>query len=158
MVAELRQRLEQIEADKHYYGENYHDYGLLFCQPNGDPIEPSKLLRWFKEWQEASGFDYPIICFHELGRNSSTTYKLKVSNGDIKSVQGDNGHSSAEITANVYAKIMDDDRRSLSKIVELDFYNMNDDDKSDDSGFDDLILAIKDNPLVKERVISALLA
>lgn len=35
----------------------------------------------------------PVV-FHSL-RHSSTTYKLKLSGGDIKAVQGDTGHSEA---------------------------------------------------------------
>ena len=41
----------------------------------------------------------------------STGYKLKMTNGDVKSVQGDTGHAEAEMVTDVYSEIIDEDRR-----------------------------------------------
>ena len=40
--------------------------------------------------------DYEVVVFHSL-RHLSTGYKLKITNGDVKSVQGDTGHAEAEM-------------------------------------------------------------
>jgi integrase len=40
IIEELRRRKEQVEKDKQYYGEDYQDHGLVFCQSDGSPIEP----------------------------------------------------------------------------------------------------------------------
>lgn len=55
-------------------------------------------------------------------RSSSTSYKLKISNGDIKSVQADTGHAQAKMVADTYARIQDRPRRELLEKVEENFY------------------------------------
>ena len=46
----------------------------------------------------------PKVVFHSL-RHTSTTYKLKLSGGDIKAVQGDTGHAQATMVMERYAHI-----------------------------------------------------
>ena len=36
-------RRRQIERDKQYFGDDYNDYGLLICLPNGDPVERTRM-------------------------------------------------------------------------------------------------------------------
>lgn len=59
----------------------------------------------------------PPIVFHSL-RHSSITYKLKLNQGDIKSVQGDSGHAQASMGADQYSHILDEnwqEKRSCLK-------------------------------------------
>ncbi len=70
----------------------------------------------------------PVV-FHSL-RHSSTTYKLKLSGGDIKAVQGDTGHSEAAMITERYAHILDDDRRINAEKFEEMFYQQKDDEVS----------------------------
>ena len=67
----------------------------------------------------------PKVVFHSL-RHSSTTYKLKLTGGDIKAVQGDTGHAQATMVTERYAHIMDDDRRVNAERFEKAFYGKND--------------------------------
>ena len=46
----------------------------------------------------------PDVVFHSL-RHTSVTYKLKLSGGDIKAVQGDSGHAQADMVTEVYGHI-----------------------------------------------------
>lgn len=87
---EIIQRIEQIERDKKRLDERYNDYGLLFCLENGNPIEPKLMEKWFKAWQKEHGTHYPALECHGI-RHSGSTYKLELSEGDYKSVQGDTG-------------------------------------------------------------------
>ena len=48
----------------------------------------------------------PDVVFHSL-RHTSVTYKLKLSGGDIKVVQGDSGHAQADMVTEVYGHIID---------------------------------------------------
>ena len=48
----------------------------------------------------------PDVVFHSL-RHTSVTYKLKLSGGDIKAVQGDSGHAQADMVTEVYGHIID---------------------------------------------------
>ena len=119
---EITKRLEQIQADKERLGDKYNDYGLLFCLENGNPIEPKLIQSWFNDWQSDQGLSYPKLEFHGV-RHSAATYKLELSDGDYKSVQGDTGHAKADTLLNIYAHTQDKRRQQLSRKFEQDFYN-----------------------------------
>lgn len=118
---EIRQRIERIKAEAAFYG--WEHSGLLFCLPeDGTPIEPKLCQRWFQRWQERnSNLNY--ISFHRL-RHSSTTYKLLVGHGDLKSVQADNGHANIKMTLDHYAMAFEENRRVLVTRMEEHFYNL----------------------------------
>ena len=67
-----------------------------------------------KELQEFLGDAY---------NNLSTGYKLKMTNGDVKSVQGDTGHAEAEMVTDVYSEIIDEDRRYNAQKMDEQFYS-----------------------------------
>lgn len=118
---ELRRRKTKIEQQRKDYGVNYTDYNLVFALEDGYPIEPKLCEKWFKKWQIGSGLAFPDIVFHPI-RHSSTTYKLVLSQRDIKSVQGDIDHASARLVTDTYAHIQVDSRRALADSLEMDFY------------------------------------
>ena len=64
----------------------------------------------------------PHIIFHSL-RHSSVTYKLKLNGGDVKSVQGDSGHSQVKMITDVYSHIIDEDRKYNAAKFEEAFYS-----------------------------------
>ena len=66
-------------------------------------------------------FRGPKVVFHSL-RHSSTTYKLKLNNGDLKATQGDTGHAQIDMITNVYAHILDEDRKIGAQKFESAFY------------------------------------
>ncbi|MCI9265036.1 MAG: site-specific integrase [Oscillospiraceae bacterium] len=120
-VAEMliERRKEQDEL-KELFGEEYKDYNLVFCSTNGTPIEGSVINRAFHKLIQDN--DLPPVVFHSL-RHSSTTYKLKLSGGDIKAVQGDTGHAQATMVTERYAHILDDDRQKNAERLEKAFYS-----------------------------------
>ena len=61
------------------------------------------------------------VCFHSL-RHTSITYKLKLNGGDIKSVQGDSGHSQVNMVTEVYSHILDENRKRNAELFEEAFY------------------------------------
>ena len=65
------------------------------------------------------GYDY--VVFHSLC-HLSTGYKLKMTNGDVKPVQGDTGHAEAEMVTDVYSEIIDEDRRLNAQKMDDQFY------------------------------------
>ena len=62
--------------------------------------------------------------FHSL-RHSSMTYKLKLNHGDLKATQGDTGHAQIDIITDVYAHILDEDRKVNAQKFEATFYAKN---------------------------------
>lgn len=120
-VAEmLVKRKQEIENLKELFGEEYKDYNLVFCSSMGTPIEGSVINRLFSKLIEENNL--PKVVFHSL-RHTSTTYKLKLSGGDIKAVQGDTGHAQATMVTERYAHIIDDDRRLNAERMEKAFYS-----------------------------------
>ncbi|MDL2219975.1 tyrosine-type recombinase/integrase, partial [Ruminococcaceae bacterium OttesenSCG-928-O06] len=66
-------------------------------------------------------FDLPPVVFHSI-RHTSTTYKLKIAGGDVKLVQGDTGHANSQMVTDVYAEIVDEDRKYNAQRFEQEFY------------------------------------
>lgn len=87
-------------------------------------MEGDKIRQFFKKLIKDN--DLRPVVFHSL-RHSSTTYKLKLSGGDIKAVQGDTGHSEAAMITERYAHILDDDRRINAEKFEEMFYQQKSD-------------------------------
>lgn len=160
---ELLERKSQIEKDRVYFADKYQDFNLVFSIEDGFPVEPKLCEKWFKKWQETSPYDFPDIIFHEI-RHSSTTYKLVVSNGDLKSVQADTGHARGEMVVDVYSHIMDQSRVRLISTIEKDFYSDDLDiptegkKQNTNVAVDSLLETIKNDPLMQQKVLAALLA
>ncbi len=71
--------------------------------------------------QLCNEYGFKKVVFHSL-RHLSTKYKLKMTGGDIKFVQGDRGHAEAEMVTDVYSEIVDEDRRLNAQKMDDDFY------------------------------------
>lgn len=119
---ELLKRKQVVERRRLVLGEEYHDYDLVFCLEDGRPVEPKLVAKWFKKFIARHGGAFPEVTLHSL-RATSTTYKLVLSKGDIKAVQGDTGHANAKMVTDTYAKIQDKNRRKMAKALERDFYH-----------------------------------
>ena len=85
----------------------------------GMPTESSVIRRAMKDLIKEN--DLPPVVFHSL-RHSSITYKLKLTGGDIKAVQGDSGHAQAAMVTDQYSHILDDNRRTNAELIEKAFY------------------------------------
>ena len=111
----------KIQQDKYkeILGAEYHDYGLVFSTPYGMPTGSDTIRKHFKDLIKENNL--PEVKFHSL-RHTSITYKLKLSGGDIKAVQGDSGHSQVNMVTDVYSHILDEDRRKTATLFEDAFY------------------------------------
>lgn len=115
----LREWKSNQEKLREMMGDEYADYDLVIALPNGRPCDCKLIEKGFKELKERVGL--PDVVFHSL-RNSSTTYKLKLNHGDIKATQGDTGHAQADMVTEVYARILDEDRKINAQKFETMFY------------------------------------
>ena len=116
-LAELKSEQDEI---KEALGNEYQDYNLVMATTFGLPIGDSYLRTKMQDIIDELGL--PDVVFHSL-RHTSVTYKLKLSGGDIKSVQGDSGHAQADMVTEVYGHIIDEDRRKNAEMMENAFYN-----------------------------------
>ena len=115
----LIERKATVDEEKSLFGDEYNDYNLVFCSPIGRPMESQVITHMLKDLIEKH--DLPPVVFHSL-RHSSITYKLKLSGGDIKMVQGDSGHAQATMVTEQYAHILDDDRHLNAQRFDDFFY------------------------------------
>lgn len=116
IMKEWKKSQEEIKG---FLGDEYEDFNLVIALPNGRPCENRVLEKEFiKLKQEA---ELPNIVFHSL-RHSSTTHKLKLNHGDLKATQGDTGHSQINMITDVYAHILDEDRKINAQKFESAFY------------------------------------
>ena len=98
----------------------YADFNLIIATPVGLPCESAQIRKALKNLIEENNL--PPVVFHSL-RHSSITYKLKLNQGDIKSVQGDSGHAQASMVTDQYSHILDENRQENAKLLEKAFYN-----------------------------------
>ena len=157
-VAEILVKYKQEQQElKNFLGNAYNDYNLVVALDNGNPTESRIVRDRFDTLCEANNFEK--VVFHSL-RHLSTGYKLKLTNGDVKSVQGDTGHAEAEMVTDVYSEIIDEDRRFNAQKMDKDFYStLNDDvEENQDKDFSESDLALLEllkslSPEVKEQLL-----
>ena len=117
---ELLAWLEKLKEDEANADGRYRNCGQLFRLPNGLPVAPEALSKWYREWRDKHP-EFEKIVFHGL-RHSSATYQLMQSGGDFKSVQGNTGHATAGILMDTYAHTQDKPRIELAEKIEANFY------------------------------------
>ena len=120
---ELLAWLEKMKQDEQSAPEKYSNCGQLFRLPDGLPIAPDVLTKWYRMWR-AEHPEFEKIVFHGL-RHSSATYQLIESGGNIKAVQGNTGHATTGILMDTYAHTQDKPRLELTEKIEADFYSQN---------------------------------
>ena len=111
------EKLKQEEADA---DGQYRNCGQLFRLPNGLPVAPEALSKWYREWRSQHP-EFEKIVFHGL-RHSSATYQLLQSGGNFKAVQGNTGHATAGMLMDTYAHTQDKPRLELAEKIEANFY------------------------------------
>ena len=109
-----------MKQDEQAAPDKYSNCGQLFRLPDGLPIAPELLTKWYRQWRAAHP-EFEKIVFHGL-RHSSATYQLLQSGGDFKSVQGNTGHSTAATLMDTYAHTQDKPRLELAEKIEANFY------------------------------------
>lgn len=116
----LRDWKEKQEHLKELMGPDFTDYNLVLAQETGRPCEDRIIGNQFERLKKTA--DLPDVVFHSL-RHSSTTYKLKLNNGDLKATQGDTGHKQVDMITEIYAHILDEDRKINAQKFETAFYS-----------------------------------
>ncbi|MGQ5176223.1 tyrosine-type recombinase/integrase [Bacillus halotolerans] len=93
---------ERVEEEKSRIGEDYPDYDLVFCTKYGTPLSPPNVRRTFKQISEKANL--PSIRFHDLRHTHATLLLEK--RIPVKVISERLGHSSINVTLNVYAHVL----------------------------------------------------
>jgi integrase len=109
----MRQHKARQAEEKLILGQAYEDYGLVFCQPNGKPIDPRNFNRRFSQVIQQAGL--PHIRLHN-SRHTFATLLLELGESP-KTVQTMLGHSSAKITLDIYSHVsLELEKRAVDKL------------------------------------------
>lgn len=106
-LVELKKEQEEIKLA---LGNVYHDYNLVMTATFELPIGDSCIRTEMQKVTKKLGL--PNVVFHSI-LHPSVTYKLKLSGGDVKAVQGDSGHAQADMVTEIYGHIIDGEMRNL---------------------------------------------
>ncbi|KIL73684.1 tyrosine-type recombinase/integrase [Bacillus badius] len=93
----IRQNDQKLRFKDHYY----HDLNLVFCREDGSPLSKSTLFSAFRRVLNKSGL--PNLSIHSL-RHTHAVLMLE-SNVEMKFIQEALGHSSMQITSDVYSHV-----------------------------------------------------
>lgn len=110
---------KEQDKSREILGDEYQDYNLVFATALGMPLDGTAIRTSMRKLIEENNL--PPVVFHSL-RHSSITYKLKLNGGDIKSVQGDSGHSQAQMVTDQYSHILDENRVNNAQLFQAAFY------------------------------------
>ena len=117
MLIEWKKKQDEY---KELLGTEYEDNDLVICSDFGTPLEESSIKKAFNRLIEQNGLRK--VVFHSL-RHTSITYKLKLTGGDVKAVQGDSGHAQSSMVTEVYSHILDENRVKNAEEIEAAFYS-----------------------------------
>ncbi len=155
VVEELRKVKKQQEEHRKLLGPEYQDFDLVVAQINGRPYEQRIIDKSFAKLIKENGLK-PVV-FHSL-RHCSISLMLKLSGGDVKSVQGNSGHSESRMVTDTYAHSFDTDRKLLAQEIDSGFFaKLGTESKTEEPDaelLDKLKVLIRDNP----QLVQALLA
>lgn len=153
-TAKLLHKWQKMQEDlKKAIGTEYQDFDLVMALDNGRPIE-SRIIG-----QELDiliqEHNLPDVDFHSL-RHTSTSVKLVITKGDIKSVQGDTGHAQAKMVTDTYAEIYDNRRKVNAKKFDQTFFVGEIPDDCSEDVLEQLISSLLKNPNIKEKFMRIL--
>lgn len=112
-VAALRAHRVAQQAEQAEGWEGYHDSGYVFTCPNGDPMAPDWLSRYFRQLSDAAGL--PPIRLHDL-RHGAASLAL-AAGADLKVVQDMLGHSSIVLSADTYISVLPEVARETAEAI-----------------------------------------
>jgi integrase len=112
-VTVLRAHRAHQLAERAAAGDDYLESGYVFTRPNGDPMAPDWLSRYFRQLNEASGL--PPIRLHDL-RHGAASLAL-AAGADLKVVQDMLGHSSIVLTADTYTSVLPEVARKVAEDI-----------------------------------------
>ena len=101
-IEKLREHYQRQPLERQFAGIYWVENDLIFPNSHGNPLEPSNLLKDFKNLLKIAGL--PDIRFHDL-RHTAATLMLQ-QNTHPKVVQERLGHSDISLTLNTYSHVL----------------------------------------------------
>ncbi len=118
LVEELRHHRYRQSEERLLMGPAFRDQGLVFAHPDGAPLRPEQVSRWFTALSRQTGV--PAIRLHDLRHLHAT---LALAAGVPTRVVADRlGHSTTAVTADIYQHVLPElDREAANKVAAVVF-------------------------------------
>ena len=115
-LAVLKAHVEMLDRERKDLGPDYHNYGVLFCWPDGRPPHPDTITRRFKQLAAAAGL--PEIDLHDVRHSYATAGRdAKI---DWKALSQRIGHADVAFTMKQYVQTdLEADRQVANTLAEL---------------------------------------
>lgn len=97
----LAEHRDRQAFERSFWGESWHEHGLMFTTQRGTPLDASSLLHCYHRLLERLGL--PRQRLHDL-RHACATFLL-AEGVELKAIQEILGHSSFVLTANTYSHV-----------------------------------------------------
>jgi integrase len=120
IIKYLKQLKLQQKKDKLFFGNTYNGENYICCTPQGYPLGITYVSRIFKKILADNGL--PEIRFHDM-RHSNASYLLK-QGVTMKELQEWLGHSSIATTADIYAHVDAEMKKSIARKSNTMFKNV----------------------------------
>ena len=158
LLQEIQARIAEIEEHKAFFQEEYHDYGLLLCHPDGRPLDPKCLEDAFKLHQIQIGIPEAEQVDIQGLRKSGQMHKVRLTKNDYQLVAESAGQS-PEVLMHNYNEALDSEKRALSRLVEGSFYPDLEPATSSEGANDvsSLLERIQKNPDLRRQLVESLL-
>ncbi len=156
LMAEIQERMAEIQRCKDFFREEYHDYGLLICQYNGRPLDPSHLEKAFRQRQRQIGIPAKEQIEFQGLRKSGQMHKVRLSQNNYQLV-AENGGQSPEVLMSNYNEVLDTEKRALAKMVESSFYPGAKQKSVADTDTNQLLTKLRQNPALAQQLLQSLL-
>lgn len=103
LVEEMRALRDEQEENRRLLGDDYHDYGLVFCQPDGKPLHGHNITQGdLRRVLARAGL--PRLRFHDLRHSHAT---LLLQQGEHPKVVSERlGHAGVGITLDTYSHVL----------------------------------------------------
>lgn len=89
-------------AERRIFGSDYSDHNLVFAAPDGTPLRPDNVTKEFNRYASSCGL--PLINLHRMRHGACS---LLLADGvPIEVVQMILGHSTPEVTRDIYAHVL----------------------------------------------------
>ncbi len=114
-LAALKVHAEMLDGERHEFGPDYEDHGVLFCWENGLPPHPDTITRRFKRLAASAGL--PEIDLHDVRHSYATGWNAKI---DWKALSQPIGHADVAFTMKQYVQAdLEADRQVANTLAEL---------------------------------------
>lgn len=156
LMNEIEERLAEVQRCKDFFREEYHDYGLLLCQYDGRPLDPSHLEKTFKQRQRQMGIPVKEQIEFQGLRKSGQMHKVRLSQNNYQLVAENSGQSPEVLMSN-YNEVLDSEKRALAKMVEASFYPCAKQGNVADADTKLLLMKLRQNPELAQQLLKSLL-